>query len=97
VVDAEALAEALARGRPAAAVWPEDAASLARRRPALAAQPGVRPEPAFAPDACLDPLARRRAAAGVAARVLGGARPPHLLVDPPCPRHVLWLVGRGWE
>ena len=38
-------------------------------------------------------LALRRRAGRLLARIFDGGRPEHLLIDPPCPRQVLWSVG----
>jgi D-3-phosphoglycerate dehydrogenase len=88
LVDPVALGEALERGRPLAAAFDEElGGALADRRGLLhgARRAGV--------GEGWNAACRRRVA-GLVASVLYGNRPDHLLIDPPCPRHILALAGK---
>ena len=93
LVDASALAESMARRRPAAAAFDED---LALRLPAdhpLLAQQGLIHGPRRAGTSLQAMEGRRREMGRLLANVLCGGRPPHLLIDPPCPRQIMRMAG----
>lgn len=92
-----ALAEGLRRGRPAAAAFDRDPAEiLPAGHPLLGHEKIIHSSsPAGAsPDAA---LACRRRVAELIALVLRGNRSPHLLIDPPCPRHILLMANQDWS
>lgn len=93
LVDLDALAVALAQGRLAAAAFDEDLAALLLPAHPLLAQPALRHGPRRAGVGEPWYSACRRAAAELVVYVLRGNRPRHLLIDPPCPRHILALAG----
>jgi phosphoglycerate dehydrogenase-like enzyme len=92
LIDFAPLARAMRRGRPGATVFlmPPESALDAE----LAATPNVIQRPATAGET---PEARREAlrrAIDIARRTLRGERPPHLLIDPPCPRQAMLNESR---
>lgn len=94
LVDLAALAEALARGRPARAAFVEDPrACLARTTITPALNRDLVDVPRHSPWA--DPgvaRAMRRAMGRLLLHFCRGGRPDHLLIDPPAPRHVMGFV-----
>jgi D-3-phosphoglycerate dehydrogenase len=80
LVDLDALTASLAQRRPALALF---AAPVALKHPQLLA--GQMPDP-WAPPAA---LAARMRIGDLLVDFLRGTRPPHLMIDPPCPRHAL--------
>lgn len=89
LVDLHALSAALARRRPLAAAFDEDLAALLPSDHPLLGQPRLIHAPRRAGASEADTISRRRRAAELILDILHGARPAHLLIDPPCPRHIL--------
>lgn len=89
LVDLQALPAALERRRPLAAAFDEDLAALLPPDHPLLRQPRLLHAPRRAGAAEADRVARRHRAAELILDILHGARPEHLLIDPPCPRHIL--------
>lgn len=97
LVDLDALAVSLRRARPACAAFAGTLQDfLPAPHPLLESTNHVIQDREFqawnprCAEAC------RRKVAGDIAYVLRGNRPPHLLIDPPCPRHILLLAGQSW-
>mgnify|MGYP001601232336 CR=1 FL=1 len=86
LIDLAALAEALARGRPAVAAFLAETALPAdhplSRAPGLIQRPG---QAGTTSEAWREALSRALRIVRLTCR---GGRPPHLLIDPPCPRQV---------
>lgn len=95
LVDLNALAAALDRGRPRVAAFDEDLGGILLAGDALLSHSGLRHGPRRAGAGEASMIARRRAAAERVIDILRGNRPPHLLIDPPCPRHILLLASQG--
>lgn len=97
LVALDALAEALRRRRPLAAAFDEDlAAVLAPGHPLLGSMRllhGTRQAGAGEASAA----ACRRRVADLIVYILRGNRPSHLLIDPPCPRHILLMAGLEYK
>jgi D-3-phosphoglycerate dehydrogenase len=93
LVDLDALAGTMARGRPAAAAFDADLAALLPPDHPLLARPGLFHGAARcgAGVQCADAVRRR--AARLALHVLRGGRPPHLQLDPPWPRLDRFMAG----
>jgi lactate dehydrogenase-like 2-hydroxyacid dehydrogenase len=96
LVDLAGLRMALERGRPAAAAFDEDLTdSLTgpdHRRPVR-----LKHGPRQAGRSLEITTACRREAGRLLLSVLQGNRPGHLLIDPPCPRHILLLANQHWN
>lgn len=96
LVDLDGLAAVMERGRPAAAGFDEDLAGLLGAGHPLAGWANVIHGPRRAGRNPESAEACRRKVGELLADVLRGNRPGHLLIDPPCPRHILLLAGQSW-
>ena len=96
LVDLAALDSALKRGRPAAAAFDDDLTRLVPAGSPLLTRPSLIHGPCRAGQSAASAQACRDQAARMIAHVLQGNRPSHLLIDPPCPRHILLLAGQAW-
>ena len=95
LIDLDALATAMQRGRPLAVTFNEELLPWVGANHPLLSNPAV---DMHAWDHQNDPdaaLQCRRRAAELIMVLARGERPPHLLIDPPCPRHVLRLAGEN--
>lgn len=97
LIDLEALALSLERGHPAGVAFGED---LGRYLPAthrLFENPAMIQGPSTAGTTEASRMALRQEAGRLLGYVWKGNRPPHLLIDPPCPRQVLSIAGHDWS
>lgn len=94
LIDLDALTQALLRGHPAGAAFDENLKTFLPETHPLLAYPAVIHGPRRAGVSEAACKALRTEAGRLLAFMWRGNRPPHLLIDPPCPRHVLSMAGR---
>jgi phosphoglycerate dehydrogenase-like enzyme len=93
LIDLEALAMSLKRGKPAAVAFNTDLATILPPDHPLLSAPNLIHRAARAgtgPEADKRLVSR---AQEIIKQTWNGNRPKHLLIDPPCPRHALWIAN----